>query len=72
MFFKAQYEVVFLNFYADWCRFSQMLAPIFEEAAFKVATEFASGENKVLFAKVDCEQESKLCDFFQLKLNRLF
>lgn len=31
----ARYELVFLNFYADWCRFSQLLAPVFEEAAAK-------------------------------------
>lgn len=35
----GRYELVFLNFYADWCRFSQMLAPIFEDAADKAAKE---------------------------------
>lgn len=27
---------MFVNFYADWCRFSQILAPVFDEAAKKV------------------------------------
>lgn len=36
----AKYELVFLNFYADWCRFSQILAPIFEESYKKVLEEF--------------------------------
>ena len=37
---SAKYELVFLNFYADWCRFSQILAPVFEESAAKVLQEF--------------------------------
>ena len=38
--FTASTELVFINFYADWCRFSNMLAPIFNEAADKVNSEF--------------------------------
>ena len=34
--FTATHELVFVNFYADWCRFSQILAPVFEEASNKV------------------------------------
>ncbi|XP_013387938.1 endoplasmic reticulum resident protein 44-like [Lingula anatina] len=51
-------EVVFVNFYADWCRFSQMLQPIFDDTATKVASEFSPG--KVALAKVDCDKESSL------------
>lgn len=29
----ASNEIVFINFYADWCRFSKILQPIFDEAA---------------------------------------
>jgi endoplasmic reticulum resident protein 44 len=36
----ASNEVVFINFYANWCRFSQMLEPIYNELADKVAKEF--------------------------------
>jgi endoplasmic reticulum resident protein 44 len=36
----ASNEVVFINFYANWCRFSQMLDPIYNELADKVAKEF--------------------------------
>lgn len=32
-------DIVFLNFYADWCRFSQMLKPIFDKAADKLHSE---------------------------------
>jgi thiol-disulfide isomerase/thioredoxin len=33
-------ELVFVNFYANWCRFSQMLEPIFDEFADKAAKEY--------------------------------
>ena len=32
-------EFVFINFYADWCRFSNMLSPIWDEFADKAKTE---------------------------------
>ena len=38
--FLEKHELVFLNFYADWCRFSQILAPIFDEAAETLAKEY--------------------------------
>lgn len=47
--------MVFINFYADWCRFSQILQPIFDEAAVKLEAEFPG---KVLLAKVDCDAQS--------------
>lgn len=34
--FTASNELVFINFYAEWCRFSNLLQPIFDEAADKV------------------------------------
>ena len=50
-----------LNFYADWCRFSNMLAPIFDEAADKVTAEFPA--SRVVLGKVDCDKESKCGNF---------
>jgi len=50
-------ELVFVNFYADWCRFSQILSPVYDEAAGKVKEEFPQ-EGKVVFGKVDCDKES--------------
>lgn len=35
-YFTASNELVFINFYAEWCRFSNLLQPIFDEAADKV------------------------------------
>ena len=56
--FSADNEFVFINFYADWCRFSNMLAPIWDEAAEKAEKEFPE-KGKVVFAKVDCDKHSK-------------
>jgi endoplasmic reticulum resident protein 44 len=44
-------DVVFVNFYADWCRFSQMLTPVFEETSNKFS------DPKVVFGSVDCDRE---------------
>jgi|688.fasta_scaffold1400522_1 thiol-disulfide isomerase/thioredoxin len=52
----ANTELVLINFYADWCRFSNMLAPIFDEAADKVTSEFPS--SRVILGKVDCDKDS--------------
>ena len=51
-------NLVFINFYADWCRFSNMLAPIWDQTADQVARQFS--DKKVLIGKVDCDQESGL------------
>ena len=58
------HELVVINFYADWCRFSQILAPVFEEAANKIHQEFEPA--KVLFARVDCETETDLSTRFHV------
>ncbi|XP_045076505.1 endoplasmic reticulum resident protein 44-like [Coregonus clupeaformis] len=47
--------VALVNFYADWCRFSQMLQPIFEEAS-NIAREEFPDVTQVVFARVDCDQ----------------
>ena len=46
-----------MNFYADWCGFSRSLAPEFESAAASIKNEF--DVRRVVFAKIDCEQERK-------------
>lgn len=56
---------MFINFYADWCRFSQILAPVFEEAYANVIKDFPEA-GRVLFGKVDCETESELSSRFHI------
>jgi len=57
-------EVVLVNFYADWCRFSNMLEPIWDEGADLVAAKLDS--QRVLMAKVDCDKEDKLAKRFHI------
>ncbi|XP_033728307.1 endoplasmic reticulum resident protein 44-like [Pecten maximus] len=52
-------DVVFVNFYADWCRFSQILTPIFLEASNKISEEFPQS-GRVVFGKVDADRESTI------------
>ncbi|RWS25055.1 endoplasmic reticulum resident protein 44-like protein [Leptotrombidium deliense] len=63
--YTSQYELVFINFYADWCRFSQILAPVFDETYQKVLKDFPES-NRILFAKVDCDVETTLSSRFHI------
>ncbi|XP_076009866.1 endoplasmic reticulum resident protein 44 [Genypterus blacodes] len=57
--------VALVNFYADWCRFSQMLHPIFEEAS-NVAREEFPETKQVVFARVDCDQHSEIAQRYRI------
>eukprot|EP01137_Pigoraptor_chileana_P036461 Opistho-2@32092 len=50
----ASREFAMVNFYADWCRFSQMLAPVFDQAASLLSSD------KVMLARVNCEDQAAL------------
>lgn len=58
-------DVVFVNFYADWCRFSQILSPTFDEASRKISEEFPQ-PGKVMFAKVDCDREVTIASNYRI------
>jgi len=60
------HEMVFINFYADWCRFSNMLAPIWDEAADKINEKFKDRPGKVAVGKVDCDKEGSLGSRFHI------
>lgn len=55
------YDVVFVNFYADWCHFSKRLAPIFEETAMRLY-EVLPKTALVRLARVNCVQEVELAN----------
>lgn len=57
--------VALVNFYADWCRFSQMLHPIFEEASNVVREEYPDA-TQVVFARVDCDQHSDIAQRYRI------
>lgn len=54
-----------MNFYAEWCRFSNLLQPIFDEAADKVREAFPEA-GKVVLGKVDCDQQSEVAQRFHI------
>jgi len=58
------YEFVFVNFYADWCRFSNLLAPIWDEGADLINKELAG--QKVVVGKVDCDKNGDLGTRFHI------
>merc|ERR1711915_901007 len=58
------FEFVFINFYADWCRFSNLLAPIFDEGADLINKELTG--QKVVVGKVDCDKHGDLGTRFHI------
>ena len=53
----ASTELVFVNFYADWCHFSNLLSPVWDRAAELVAEKLGTG--RVVLGKVDCDEHGK-------------
>ena len=56
------HTLVLVNFYADWCRFSNMLKPMFNQAADEI---YASSPN-VLLARVNCDNSKDLAQRFHI------
>ncbi|XP_071942733.1 endoplasmic reticulum resident protein 44-like [Antedon mediterranea] len=59
------HKVVFVNFYADWCRFSQMLKPIFESAAVELKQQYDKPGDVVL-ASVNSESEGDIASKYHI------
>lgn len=58
--FVADNRVVFVDFWADWCRPCKVMAPIVRSLARDYGT-------KVAFGKVDTEAEGALKDRFRIR-----
>ncbi|GFO18478.1 endoplasmic reticulum resident protein 44 [Plakobranchus ocellatus] len=58
-------DLAIVNFYADWCKFSQILAPTFDEAGKKIHEEKENPGN-IVFAKVDCDREGTLAARYRI------
>ncbi|KJH48607.1 thioredoxin [Dictyocaulus viviparus] len=56
-------DIVFVNFYAEWCRFSQMLKPIFAQASQKFQN---LPQGKVVWGAVDADRQAELATRFQV------
>ena len=52
-------EIVFVDFWAEWCAPCKNFAKVYEEAALKY--------DGVVFAKVNIEQEEDLAEMFQIR-----
>ncbi|XP_045179370.2 endoplasmic reticulum resident protein 44-like isoform X2 [Mercenaria mercenaria] len=61
----STHELVFVNFYADWCRFSQILKPVFEEAGKRIKDLYPD-QGKVAFGKVDCDNENGIATTYHI------
>ncbi|CAH8625660.1 unnamed protein product [Schistosoma bovis] len=55
----SEYDVALLKFSAEWCYYSRMLAPIYEQASEKF-TELTKSR-KVAFISIDCESSQNVC-----------
>lgn len=58
----AEDKISFVNFYADWCRFSRQLHPIFDAASEALKDQ----QDQIVFGRVDCDKESAICKEFQV------
>lgn len=60
---KMKARVAFVNYYADWCYFSQQLMPIFEETSnnFPPPDFTSPNRSNVVFGRVDCVDQEALC-----------
>ena len=59
----ASNQVVLVNFYADWCRFSQNLKPVFEDASNRFSI-YEPG--KVAFASLDCDRNPEIAQKYHV------
>ena len=53
-------EIVFVDFWAEWCAPCKQFAQVYE----KIASQF---EGKIVFASVNIEHENELADVFQIR-----
>ncbi|CAH8623822.1 unnamed protein product [Schistosoma margrebowiei] len=62
---SAEYDVALLKFSEDWCYYSQLLAPIYEQASEKV-TELTKSR-KFAFISIDCKKSQNLCAKYYIR-----
>uniref|UniRef100_A0A6P7G8H5 Endoplasmic reticulum resident protein 44-like n=1 Tax=Diabrotica virgifera virgifera TaxID=50390 RepID=A0A6P7G8H5_DIAVI len=62
----ASNELIFVMFYTNWCKYSQLTLPIFDETAEAIAKEFP-GAGRVFLGKVDCDKEKSLFSKYEIK-----
>jgi len=63
----SQYQIVVLNFYADWCPYSARWKPIFSETAKIIYNETINIDpSTVVFGQINCEIQTTLAQRFRI------
>ncbi|KAL7671624.1 hypothetical protein ACOME3_006515 [Neoechinorhynchus agilis] len=57
-----QYDIVFLNFYAEWCHFSRSLEPIFDEFATKAKELAGNNSNRLFIGRINYNKNEHLAN----------
>uniref|UniRef100_A0A0K0FZF9 Endoplasmic reticulum resident protein 44 (inferred by orthology to a human protein) n=1 Tax=Strongyloides venezuelensis TaxID=75913 RepID=A0A0K0FZF9_STRVS len=58
-----KHSVLIVNFYAEWCRYSQLLKPIFDDASEKIAEDV---KKSVGFVSINCEEQADLAQKYNI------
>lgn len=63
----SKYQIVVLNFYADWCPYSARWKPVFRDTAKLIYNETKDIDpNTVIFGQINCEIETTLSQRFRI------
>lgn len=63
----SKYQIVVLNFYADWCPYSARWKPVFQETAKIIYNESLSHDPRtIVFGQINCEIQTTLAQRFRI------
>lgn len=63
----SKYQIVVLNFYADWCPYSARWKPVFQETAKSIYNETGDYDpTTIVFGQINCEIQTTLAQRFRI------
>lgn len=63
----SKYQIVVLNFYADWCPYSARWKPVFQETARSIYNETKEYDpNTIVFGQINCVEQTTLSQRFRI------
>lgn len=63
----SRYQIVVLNFYADWCPYSARWKPVFQDTAKSIYNETTDYDSSiVVFGQINCEVQTTLAQRFRI------
>lgn len=63
----SRYQIVVLNFYADWCPYSANWKPKFKDTAIAIYNETSTFDpNTIVFGQINCELQTQLSQRFRI------